>query len=108
MIRDPEVFNKKIEKLTRFYDLSKPRDLFTVVMQEMELAEIRARRIGKNGKDKKEYLMDLVSRIAEAQDIIEFNLCDAASAYIDDMCRASNNEFVINKEVSCSEPFRRS
>ena len=96
----PEAFKKKVEKLSRYYDLSNPRDLFTVTMQEMEATELQvaSRFKDKDGKDKKEQIMALIGRIAENQEVKEINLLKAVSAYVDDMCRASKLDYVINKE----------
>lgn len=100
MLCSPEAFEKKVEKLSRYYDLSDPRDLFTVTMQEMEIAEsqVASRFKDKDGKDKKEQLMALIDSIAESQKVKEINILAAVSAYIDDMCRASKLDYAINRE----------
>jgi len=100
MLCSPEAFEKKVEKLSRYYDLSNPRDLFTVTMQEMEIAELQveSRFKDKDGKDKKKQVMALIGRIAENQEVKEINILEAVSAYVDDMCRASKLDYVINKE----------
>lgn len=87
--------DKKIAKLARLYDLSNARDLFTVVMQEMEIIEQQPRFT--NSESKKNRLMEIIGDIAKTQSVVSIKLDEAISAYVDDMCRASNSDFMINR-----------
>ena len=87
---------KKIDKLSRLYNLSKARDLFTVTMQEMEIVE-HQEMCGNFDGDKKEAVMDVIAKIAELQNPQAISINEAVTFYIDDMCRASNRDFVINR-----------
>lgn len=90
------VSKKKIDKLSRLYNLSKARDLFTVTMQEMEIVE-HQEMCGNFHGDKKKAVIDIIAKVAETQRSQTVDIGEAAAAYIDDMCRASNMDFVINR-----------
>ena len=91
---------KKLKKLTKLYDMSKPRDVFTLTMQEMEVAEITAiiqKVVENEGVKKKTTVMSLLKSIAKNQEIdLDMRW---VSAYIDDMAVATKCKYAINKDA---------
>tara|TARA_R100001244_G_scaffold25113_2_gene25358 strand:+ start:21841 stop:22149 length:309 start_codon:yes stop_codon:yes gene_type:complete len=92
-------FGVKTKKLSRLYDMTKPRDVFTVVMQEMEVAEVLAmsKEMKKNkGAIKKHTVVTLLQEVCKSQEVeIDF---EWITSYIDDMSVATKCKYAINKE----------
>ena len=90
---------RKIDKLSKLYDMTKPRDVFTLTMQEMEVAEATA--ISKEVNDgavKKQTVLSLIESICDVQKV---NLdLEWVASYIDDMSVATKCKYAINKAKS--------
>lgn len=89
---------RKTKKLAKLYDMSKPRDVLTLTMQEMEVNEALAiiQNLKGQGSKKKQSVMTLLKNVASAQNIeVDFRW---VSAYIDDMAVATKCKYAINKD----------
>jgi len=99
MIHTPEKLAEKIAKLSQLYDLKKPEDLFMILPQEMESAEVRAMAYDvKGGPAKKQAVMDVLLGIAK-QNSIRLNK-KLLAAFIDIIIDASKGRYAFNKEQS--------
>lgn len=87
---------KKVDKLCKLYNLSNPEDLFAILPQEMELAEVRGIIDGVSGEEKKKAVSDVIMGIAAknkvkiSQEMIEI--------FIDVIASASKGKYALNKE----------
>jgi len=97
MIHTPEKLAEKIAKLSQLYDLKKPEDLFMILPQEMESAEVRAKAYDdETGPAKKQAVMDILLGIAK-QNSIRLNK-KLLSVFIDVVIDASKGRYALNKE----------
>jgi hypothetical protein len=88
----------KIERLKDLYDLKDPKDLFTILPQEMELMEAMAMAQGLDGTAKKKAVMDVILDIAKVNNV-ELNR-DIISVFIDIINDASKGKYALNKDQS--------
>lgn len=86
---------KKAKKIASMYDFRKWRDTFTVTMQEMEIADIRAQVKPDQKHTKRECVLALIVASGKIQGIDVDQ--DAVGSYIDDMAAASKGKYAINK-----------
>jgi hypothetical protein len=96
MIYSQEDIQKRVDRLHELYDLNKPIDLFTLIPQEMEIAEVRAMRKGLKGQDMKKAVVDTILAIAK-HNSIELDE-DLLSVFVNTIADASKGRFAINKE----------
>lgn len=97
MIYSPEKLEKTIKKLSKLYDLENATDLFTLLPQVMESAEVRAKAYNVEGGDKKkEAVMSVILGIAD-QNSIRIDK-DQLSVFINVIADASRGRYAINKE----------
>lgn len=94
LIYTNEFLKKKIKKICDLYDLTDPVDLFTMLPQEMELAEVR--KMVNKDFDKKEAVMSVIMGVANKKQIDLPK--EWAEVFIDTIDKASKGAFAINKE----------
>lgn len=83
---------RKAQKLSEMYDFRSWRDVFTVTIQEMELAEIRAK---VSPSDRSATVSKVVMGAAQKQGVaLDPNLL---AVYMDDIAAAAKGKFAINK-----------
>ena len=96
MIYNEEAIQKRVNRLHELYDLNNPVDLFTLIPQEMEIAEVRAMRKGLKGPDMKKAVVDTILAIANHNSIeLDKGL---VSVFVDTIADASKGRFAINKD----------
>lgn len=88
----------KIKRLKDLYDLEDPKDLFTILPQEMELMEAMGMAQGLDGAAKKSAVMDVILGIAKVNNV-ELNE-DTLSVFIDIINDASKGKYALNKDQS--------
>lgn len=88
----------KISRLKDLYDLSNPEDLFTLIPQEMEVAEIKGMTYGWDGDTKKSVVMTTIMEIAVANNVDI--TAETLSAFIDVINAASKGKYALNKGQS--------
>ena len=86
----------KIDRLKNLYDLDDPSDLFTILPQEMEMAEVFGFISELTGEEKKVKVMDLLLDLAAVNNIeLDEN---TLSVFIDVICDVSKGKYALNKE----------
>jgi len=97
MIYKPEKLAETVKKLSKLYDLCDPTDLFILLPQIMESAEVRAKAYDvEGGPEKKKAVMDVILGIAKQNSIRIEN--DLLSVFIDVIADASKGRYALNKE----------
>lgn len=86
----------KLIRLKDLYDLSKPEDLFTILPQEMELAEVKGMAYEQSGAKKKDSVIKFLLQLAEANDV-ELNE-EILSVFVDIIVAASKGKYALNKD----------
>ena len=77
------------------YNLNDPADLFTLLPQEMEIAEVKALCDNLDGKTKKEMVIEIIDQIAKENSIVlDKNLL---GVFIDTIITASKGHYALNK-----------
>lgn len=87
---------KKVKSLHTLYDLNNPEDLFTLVPQEMEVAEVQGLAYGYNGALKQQAVINVIMAIAN-KNSIEINRKTLA-VFINTIISASKGKYALNKE----------
>ena len=88
----------KIERLKDLYDLKDPKDLFTILPQEMELMEAMGMAQNLDGPAKKQAVLDVILGIAKVNNIeLDENVL---SVFIDIINDASKGKYALNKDQS--------
>ena len=88
----------KIAKLKNLYDLNNPIDLFTIIPQEMEVAEIKGMRYEWDGDTKKQKVIDIIMGIISQNNIDVTS--ETIAAFIDVINAASKGKYALNKGQS--------
>lgn len=88
---------KKSARLASMYDFRLWRDVFTVTMQEMEVADIRAQVKPEHKSTKRASVLALIVAAGKTQGV-DIDL-EAVGSYIDDMATATKGKYAINKVV---------
>jgi hypothetical protein len=96
LIYNEQKLEKKINKLCDLYDLKDPVDLFIIVPQEIELAEIRGMINKSTGQEKKEAVISVIMGIA-SRNKVKVN-SKWLEVFIDAIVDSSKGKFAINKE----------
>jgi hypothetical protein len=78
------------------YDLGNPVDLFTLLPQEMEIAEVKAMSGNLDGVAKKKIVMEIVLNIAKENNV-DINE-DLLNVFIDTIDAASKGKYALNKK----------
>ena len=95
MIYNKQKLEKKINKLCDLYDLESPIDLFIIVPQEIELAEISGIIKKSSGLEKKEAVIAVIMGIANKNGVkINQNWVEI---FIDTIVSSSKGKYAINK-----------
>lgn len=85
----------KAKKLSNIYNLNDPKDLFTLLPQEMEIAEVKAMCNNLTGAEKKQMVLEVMDKIARNSSI-ELDL-DLMGTFIDIIADASKGRYALNK-----------
>ncbi len=93
---DKKFITRKVDKLCKLYDLSDPIDLFIILPQEMEIAEVLAKISNSNGDERKKGVMAIISGIVAKNKIKVPD--DWIEVFIDTIDKASKGEYALNKE----------
>jgi hypothetical protein len=97
LIYNEQKLEKKINKLCDLYDLKDPVDLFIIVPQEIELAEIRGMINNSSGQEKKEAVISVIMGIA-SRNKVKINQ-KWLEVFIDTIVDSSKGKYAINKET---------
>lgn len=88
----------KIAKLKDLYDLEDPKDLFVLIPQEMEVAEIKGMANDWDGLQKKQTVMHIIMSIA-VENGIDLD-AETLGTFIDIINNASKGKYALNKVKS--------
>ena len=88
----------KITKLSELYDITNPKDLFTLIPQEMEVAEIKGMSYDWDGDAKRQEVIEVIMAVA-VKNNIDFTT-ETLSAFIDVINAASTGKYALNKGQS--------
>ena len=85
----------KITKLSELYDITNPKDLFTLIPQEMEIAEIKGMSYDWDGDTKRQEVINVITAVA-VKNNIDFTI-ETLAAFIDVINAASKGKYALNK-----------
>jgi hypothetical protein len=86
---------QKAQKLSTMYDISNPKDLFTLLPQEMEIAEVRGFCEDLDGSTKRAMVLEIMLKIAAESDVeIDPELL---GFFVDTIASASKGKYGLNK-----------